>query len=105
VSYSNGLLYCFIENDKGPKSVTCQNKNSSKYKVKIHVDSSQCNYRMLHIKYVCSSEILNKPIIIIITIKLVHTVHKQTESQTNRQIENEYKLTHQQYKKALLSQR
>ena len=24
------------------------------------------NYRMLHIKYVCSSEILNKPIIIII---------------------------------------
>jgi len=29
-------------------------------------------------------------------MKLVHTVgiHKQTEGQTNRQTENEYKLTH-----------
>jgi len=27
---------------------------------------------------------------------LVHTVHKQTEIQTNGQRENEYKLTHQQ---------
>jgi len=27
-------------------------------------------------------------------MKLVHTLHKQTERQTDRQTENEYKLTH-----------
>ena len=33
--------------------------------------------------------------LIIIIMKIVHTVHIQAERQTNRQIENEYKITEQ----------